>query len=113
MLYEIRDYHYRRDIFDAYKAWAEEHAVPVLRKHMDVLGFWIDGGIEPDITGTDPIDSPIGSANVTWIIRWASMDARNQGHKDVFGGAGWQDIWAKHPDANGYLQMEARFADEM
>ena len=30
---------------------------------------------------------------------------------EVFEGEGWQDIWSRHPDANGYLQMEARFAE--
>ena len=30
VMYEIRDYHYRRDIFDEYKKWAEA-AVVVLR----------------------------------------------------------------------------------
>ena len=46
MIYEIRDYHYRPDIFDEYKAWAEE-AVPVLKSLMDVVGFWIDTGEAP------------------------------------------------------------------
>jgi hypothetical protein len=41
-----------------------------------------------------------------------SMEARNQGHATVFKSQGWKDIWANHPDANGYLQMEAKFAEE-
>lgn len=24
MIYEVRDYHYRKDLFEEYKAWAEE-----------------------------------------------------------------------------------------
>ena len=61
MIYEIRDYHYRKDLFDEYKAWAEE-AVPVLKEVLDVVGFWIDAGTEPEVRGTDPVDSPIGHA---------------------------------------------------
>ena len=112
MIYEIRDYHYRRDIFDDYKRWAKD-AVPVLRKHMNVLGFWIDTGAEPEITGTDPINSPLGSANVTWIIRWESKEARDRTFSDMLNSEDWTSVWSRHPDANGYLQMSARFMDEM
>lgn len=112
MIYEIRDYHYRRDIFDAYRAWAET-AVPVLRSKMDVLGFWIDAGVDPEITGTQPIDSPIGAANVTWIIRWESKAARDAGLKAAIESEEWQAVWQKHPDPDGYLQMSARFMDEL
>lgn len=112
MLYEIRDYHYRPDIFDAYKAWAEQ-AVPVLRAKLDVLGFWIDRGLPPEITGTSPVDSPIGSANVTWIIRWDSKAARDEGLKAAIESDEWKAVWSRHPDPNGYLQMSARFMDAM
>ncbi|MEQ8861469.1 MAG: hypothetical protein RIC56_22725 [Pseudomonadales bacterium] len=112
MIYEIRDYHYRPDLFDAYKAWADE-AVPVLRAKLDVLGFWIDSGAAPEITGTHPIDSPIGSANVTWIIRWDNLEARAEGFKAAIESPEWQAVWARHPDPNGYLQMSGRFMDAM
>ncbi len=112
MIYEIRDYHYRPEIFDAYKAWAEE-AVPVLRSKMDVLGFWIDNGTPPEITGTNPFESPIGSANIPWIIRWDSKEAREEGFKAAIESDEWQEVWRRHPDPNGYLQMSARFMDSM
>ena len=41
MIFEVRDYHFRHDIFDAYKKWAED-ATKVLRKELDVVGLWID-----------------------------------------------------------------------
>jgi len=113
VIYEIRDYHYRPDLFDAYRKWAED-AVVVLRRRLDVVGFWIDEGHDaPEITGSRPIQSPIGSANVTWIIRWESKAARDLAMKDAFGGADWQQVWARHPDPNGYLQMSARFMSAM
>ena len=34
MIYEIRDYHYRRDLFEDYKKWADE-AVPILKDKLD------------------------------------------------------------------------------
>ena len=112
MIYEIRDYHYRPDIFDAYRAWAEA-AVPVLRAKMDVLGFWIDSGVAPEITGSHPVDSPIGSANITWIIRWESKAARDAGLTAAIESPEWKAVWAQHPDPDGYLQMSARFMEAM
>jgi len=112
MIHEIRDYHYRRDIFDAYRAWAEK-AVPVLREKMDLAGFWIDAGIEPEITGADPFVSPIGEANVTWIIRWPDMAARNRGFKAALESDEWKAVCSEHPDPNGYLRMSARFMETM
>ncbi len=112
-MYEIRCYHYDPNQFDAYKVWGEELAVPYLKEHLDLVGFWIDNGIEPELSGADPQPNKHGSANITWIIRWDSKEARDEGHKRVFTSEGWKDLWAKHPDAGGYLQMEARFADQM
>ena len=109
MLYEIRDYHYRPDLIEAYKKWALDATV-VLRRNLDVVGFWVDEGEhKPEITGSAPIDSPIGSANVTWIIRWDSQAARDAAMKTVFSAPDWQAVWARHPDPNGYRQISARF----
>ncbi len=112
MIYEVRDYHYRTDIWEEYKAWAEE-AVPVLKSLMDVVGFWIDSGETPDVMGTDPIDSPIGHANVTWIIRWNSKAERDELFPQAIASDAWKAVWAKHPDPNGYRQMLSRYMETM
>ena len=112
MIHEIRHYHYRTDIFEDYLVWAEK-AVPVLRAHMDILGFWVDQGIAPEITGSQPIDSPIGSANVTWIIRWPDMETRRAGFAAAIASDDWKAVWAEHPDPGGYLQMSGRFMRAM
>ena len=112
-MYEIRDYHYRPDIIGQYKAWAED-ALVVLRDKLDVVGFWIDEGqIEPEISGPDIIDSPIGSANVTWIIRWADKETRDATMRTAFSGEAWDAVMAKHPDPDGYRQISSRFMQEM
>ena len=112
MLYEIRDYHYRADLFDAYKQWAQE-AVPVLKEKLDVVGFWIDSGSDPEVRGTDQINPPIGQANVTWIIRWESKAARDELLPQALGSDEWQAVWAKHPDAGGYKQLLSRFMEAL
>ena len=113
MIYEIRDYHYRRDIFSDYVKWAEI-AVVVLRDKLDVVGFWIDEGeYAAEVAGSDPQTSSIGSANVTWIIRWESKSQRDELLKTAFTGDAWDAVMAKHPDPKGYLQMVSRFMQEM
>ena len=112
-MFEIRNYHYEPKKFAAYKEWAIKEAVPFLKANLDIVGFWIDNGDKPEVLGSDPDVYKHGSANVTWIIRWGSQEARDQGHKEVFQGDAWQAIWSRHPDANGYLQMEAKFAEEL
>ena len=113
MLYEIRNYHYDPDKFDVYRQWAIAEAVPFLKENLDIVGFWVDSGDAPEVSGKSPMDLPLGSANITWIIRWDDMNARKEGHKRVFEGEGWQAIWSRHPDADGYLQMEAKFAEAL
>jgi len=109
MLYEVRDYHYRRDIWDKYTKWATEEAVPYLKSHFDVVAFWLDSGIEPRISGTNPVASDIGSANVTWVIRWPDLEAREREYPKVMGSEGWRDVWSRHPDQGGYRQVSVRF----
>ena len=110
---EIRSYHYDPDKFEAYKKWAVEEAVPFLKANLDLVGFWLDNGTPAEVSGSRPMDMELGSANITWAIRWDSTEARQKGFDEVLGGDGWQAIWARHPDANGYLQMEARFTEEV
>ena len=113
IIYEIRDYHYRRDIFADYVTWAEA-AVVVLKDKLDVVGFWVDEGeFTPEVAGSDPQTSPIGSANVTWIIRWDDMSQRAETMKTAFTGDAWDAVMAKHPDPDGYLQLASRFMKEI
>ena len=113
MLFEIRNYHYDPEKFAAYRQWAVNDAVPFLKENLDVIGFWVDAGIAPEINGKKAMDLALGSANVTWVIRWKDKEDRDAGHERVFKGDGWQKVWARHPDAGGYLQMEAKFTEAL
>lgn len=110
-MYEIRSYHYDPAKFDAYKKWALELAVPFLRANLDVVGFWVDNGDPPEITGAKPMQLEHGSANVTWIIRWIDKATRDAAQASVFGSDEWVAIWKANPDVSGYLQMESRFVE--
>jgi hypothetical protein len=64
------------DLIDAYKAWAKNEAIPHLASQLDVLGFWINSKDAPEVNGA-PQDH-LGTANVTWIIRWRDLAQRNE-----------------------------------
>ena len=106
---EIRDYTIEPDQFEAYKEWAVSLAAPWLLSNLDVIDFWMDDGMEPEVTGSNPQVSENGQANVCWIIRWPSKEAREAEFRERMSHPDWQAIWAKHPCPNAYLQMNARF----
>ena len=112
-MFEIRSYHYDLTKFDSYKKWAVDEAAPFLKTNLNVVGFWLDNGNDIELAGSDPTPHKHGGANVTWIIKWESEEHRAVGFKAVFESEGWLDIWSRHPDADGYLQTEARFAEEV
>lgn len=113
MLFEIRSYHYDPDQWEAYKPWARAEAIPYLKAHWDIVGFWFDNGDTPEFGGRDREPRKYGAANVTWIIRWQSMEQRNQAFKDLHESEEWRKIWSTHPDPNGYLHAEIRFTEEV
>ena len=63
---EIRDYTIDAEWFDAYKVWANELAAPWLSANLDLAGFWMDTGMEAEVSGSAPVVSPNGQANVCW-----------------------------------------------
>jgi hypothetical protein len=91
--------------------WAGR-AIEILRDHFDVVGFWFDVGIPAKITGSTPMDLPLGSANVSWILRWDSMEQREEGWEALWRNEDWVNHWANHPDPEGYLHQSARFLEE-
>ena len=106
---EIRDYTFEAATFEAYKVWAEEKAVPWLKANLDVIDFWIDCGIEAEVSGSNPQVSENGQPNITWIIRWDSIEERQENFAKIMASPEWKTIWAEHPNEKGYLQMNARF----
>jgi len=106
---EIRDYTIDPEWFAAYKVWASEEAAPWLKANLPVIDFWMDSGMEAEVTGTNPVVSPNGQANVCWILRWANEAERNEKMGGLANHPEWVAIWANHPNENSYLQMNARF----
>ena len=111
MIYEIRNYHYEPSLMTEYRHWATEYAVPYIRTHMDLVGFWINLDEPPQIGGK-PLDE-LGSATVTWIIRWEDVATRQREFGRIFGSDEWRTIMARNPGQENYHRTEAKFAESI
>ena len=111
MIYEIRNYHYEPSRIREYRDWAINIALPYIRAHMDVVGFWVNVD-EPAQVGGKPLDE-LGSATVTWIIRWPDIDTRHREFAKAFGSGEWREIMAKNPGQENYHRSEAKFAEAL
>lgn len=109
---EVRDYHYDPSRLPEYRAWAAE-AGPWLRDRWDVDGFWVRGDEEGELFGADPVPSPHGPANVTWVIRWSDRAERDAAWEALWQDDAWNDLWSRHPGFDGYRQLSVRFMDEV
>ncbi len=111
MFYEIRNYHYEPKRMAEYKAWASDLAVPYIREQVDLVGFWVNID-EPPIVNGRALDE-LGSATVTWIIRWDDMEQRKSVMGKTFGSAAWREIMAHNPGRENYHRQEAKFAENL
>jgi len=108
MLIEVRNYHIQPSAFDVYMEWARTIAVPFLKRNYDVIGFWVNSEDKPEIARGEP--DPLGSSNVTWIVRWESMSQRNETLRGTTASAEWQGIFSKLPGGiKNYLRIESKF----
>jgi hypothetical protein len=112
MMYEVRNYHFQPGLLSDYKAWAKDHAVPYLSRRLEVVDFWVDGEDPPEVNG-EPLDA-LGSANVTWVIRWRDLAHRNQDLPAALGGPEWEAIFSQVPGGRAsYLRVEAKFMQSL
>ncbi len=111
MIYEIHNYYYDPDKFEAFVEWGKGEVNTFLKTHLDVVGIWFSNGQPPEFAGADPTPLKYGAPNITWIIRWESMEQRKQTWEAVSGE--FQKIWATHPDPDAYLHMQVSFAEKI
>lgn len=110
MIYEIRNYHFKPELLEDYKTWAKTRAIPYLSRKMDVLGFWGNTDDDAEIRGQG--QDALGSANITWIIRWRDLAHRNEEMPKALAGPEWESIFADVPGGGAsYLRTEAKFAN--
>ena len=66
-----------------------------------------------NISGSDIALDELGSATVTWIIRWDDMAKRNDTMSKAFASGEWQEIMKENPGQENYLRTEAKFAESL
>ena len=76
-IYEIRDYTIEAEDFEAYVYWAENHFMPYGNARIEIIDFWVSRGKEAIVEGTNPIVSPNGQPNVTWVAKYKSREERD------------------------------------
>ncbi len=109
-LFEVRNYHIEPGQLANYKIWISEHGLPHIRQHMHVVGFWVKGDGDAEISGS-PLDD-MGAANVTWVIKWHSKEEAEKTKEKVFGTPTWQGIFAKFPGGgDAYKRVEVKYFD--
>lgn len=113
MIYEIRDYYIDSSALVIYEQWARERAVPYIRKHLDLVGFWVTTDAPAQVTGS-PLDE-LGPASVTWILRWPDTETRNRMMGVHFGpdAQDWAEILKHHPGRQHYRRIQSRFAQAL
>ena len=111
--FEVRSYHFKPELFEAYKDWARNEAVPFISNKMDMVGFWVDLPNEPPVV-IGEVPDPLGHANITWIIRFNDRAHCDQVWKDILGSDEWKDLFSRVPGGPaGYLRIESRFMDSL
>ena len=112
MIYEIRNYHFDPTLFDAYKTWAKEEALPFLERQVDLVGFWVNTDCASEVIRA-PLDD-LGSANVTWIVRWPDRKTRDDAWERILGGEEWAAIFAKVPGGmESYRRLELKLTEAL
>ena len=112
MLFEIRNYHLAPERFEEYKTWARERALPYLDRELDLVGFWATRDGETEVTGA-AMDE-LGSANITWILRWTDRESRDATMAKAFTGPEWDAIFEHVPGGmSSYLRMESKFTESL
>jgi len=111
VIYEIRNYHFDPARFEEYKAWAKSSALPYLDRELDLVGFWTTAS-DSEISGA-PMDA-LGSANITWIIRWPDRATRDAEFPKRMGTKEWAEIFSRVPGGiESYKRMEAKFTEAL
>jgi len=112
MLYEIRNYHFDPDQFTAYKKWAREQALPYIDKTLELVGFWATTEEDSEVTGVEM--DQLGSANITWILKWPDKATRDADFAKAFGSDEWRKIFDQVPGGlQSYRRMEAKFTESL
>jgi hypothetical protein len=111
MVFEIRNYHIKPEMLNAYREWATALAIPYLSKNLNAVGFWSMTADAPEIRG-EPDE--LGPANIVWMIKWTDLGQRKETLAVVLGSETWKEISAHVPGGPSvYLRAEIKFLESL
>ena len=99
---------FRPDLFDAYKTWAKNEAMPYLGTQMDVLDF---GSTDRRAGGARRASGPPRLREYHLDPPLAGSAHRNEVWTRVFASPEWVDILRVPEGRASYLRTEAKFTD--
>ena len=95
--------------FDEYVYWAENHFMPYGSERIEIIDFWVSTGEEAIVEGTNPIVSPNGQPNITWVAKYSNREERDAFFANLDVDPEWEKVWSKHPNPDAYIHSNARF----
>ena len=109
-IFEIRDYTMEPTVLEDYLIWAKNYFIPFAKNKIDIISFWGSKGINSEVSGSNPITSPNGQPNVTWVAKYRNKEERDTFYASLVDkNEEWAKVWAAHPNPKAYIHNNSRF----
>ena len=109
MIYEIRDYTIEKEWLEQYVMWVKEFFLPYAKNKINIIDFWAYDGIEAEVEGKNPVVSPNGQPNITWVAKYNNKQERDDFFASLETDLQWEKVWSNHPNPDAYIYKNARF----
>ena len=109
MIYEIRDYTIEKEWFEQYVVWVKEFFLPYAQNKINIIDFWAYDGVEAEVEGKNPVVSPNGQPNITWVAKYNNKQERDDFFASLETDPDWEKVWSNHPNPDAYIHENARF----
>ena len=69
MIYEIREYTIEKEWLEHYVKWVKDFFSPYVKNKINIIDFWAYDGIDAVFEVKNPVVSPNGQPNITWVAK--------------------------------------------
>ena len=101
MIYEIRNYKIEKEWLEQYVKWVKEFFLPYTKNKINI--------IEAEVEGKNPVVSPNGQPNITWVAKYNNKQERDDFFASLETDLQWEKVWSNHPNPDAYIYKNARF----
>ena len=109
MIYEIRDYTIEKEWFEQYASVGKRFFYHMLSNKINIIDFWAYDGVEAEVEGKNPVVSPNGQPNITWVAKYNNKQERDDFFASLETDPDWEKVWSNHPNPDAYIHENARF----